>query len=106
MWANGGTAGIGSSSPPSGYLSINSDKTNTNPTGAALIISHARPASNHTGICVFAFCGGNVRTIAEDIDYKVYKQLMTPWGGSSISGTINGSGDYDSNYTTLDDSKY
>ncbi len=84
MWANSG--GVSSVSTPPTISSvvfqpINGDKTNT----GAIDLPHARPASNHPGICVFAFCGGNVRTISEDIDYRVYKQLMTPFGGSSTT---------------------
>ena len=30
-----------------------------------------------------SFCGGNVRFLAEDIAYYVYKQLMSPWGVST-----------------------
>jgi prepilin-type N-terminal cleavage/methylation domain-containing protein len=40
----------------------------------------ARPASNHVGMFVVAFCAGNVRMVKEDIDYRVYQQLMTPNG--------------------------
>ena len=35
-----------------------------------------------------SFCSGNVRFIAEDIDYNVYKQLMTPNGAAS-GDTVN-----------------
>jgi hypothetical protein len=44
---------------------------------------YCRPSSNHPGGVVVSFCGGNVRFIAEDIDYNVYKQLMTPNGAAS-----------------------
>ncbi len=44
---------------------------------------YCRPSSNHPGGVVVSFCAGNVRFIAEDIDYNVYKQLMTPNGAAS-----------------------
>ena len=43
----------------------------------------ARPSSNHSGGAMFAFCDGHVRFISEEIDYKVYMQLMTPHGTES-----------------------
>lgn len=42
--------------------------------------SYARPASEHPEVFVAAFCGGNVRDVRENIDYRVYQQLMTPAG--------------------------
>jgi prepilin-type N-terminal cleavage/methylation domain-containing protein len=110
MWANGGSGNSGVSTPPSGYYSINGDKLDTSPTPASpyTALSYARPASNHNGVCVFAFCGGNVRPINQDIDYRVFKQLMTPFGGSSTISplAVNGSGDFDSNNTVLSDANY
>jgi prepilin-type N-terminal cleavage/methylation domain-containing protein len=99
MWANSGTAG--STTAPSGYFSINGDKNST-----AVDFAHARPASNHNGVCVFAFVGGNVRPINEDIDYRVYKQLMSPNGGATVGATLIGSGDPDSISTVLSDGMY
>ena len=116
MWANNTTAG--SSTPPTDttgsgktattttFQRINGDKNNT----TANDIIHARPASNHPGICVFTFCDGHIRTLSEDIDYRVYKQLMTPNGGNTGVITspppINGSGDVDSGSTILNDQNF
>ncbi len=63
----------------------------------------ARPACRIRVSCVFTFCDGHTQTISEDIDYRVYKQLMTPYGGNTgVSGTtIVGSGDIDSFNTVL-----
>jgi hypothetical protein len=44
----------------------------------------ARPASNHPGVFVVAFCGGNTRVISESIAYPVYQQLMTPDGAKCV----------------------
>jgi prepilin-type N-terminal cleavage/methylation domain-containing protein len=40
----------------------------------------ARPASEHGEVFVVSFCGGNTREINENIDFRVYQQLMTPDG--------------------------
>jgi hypothetical protein len=110
MWANGGSSTIGATSPPSGFYTINGDKSDTappKPTTPYTWLSYARPASNHNGVCVFTFCGGNVKPIAEDIDYRVYKQLMTPFGGTTnTTSGVSGSGDYDSMTTLVDDTKF
>ncbi len=103
MWANSG--GSGSSLPQTNYFGINGDKSNT----AAADVYHARPASSHNGVVVVSFCGGNVRPLNQDIDYRTYKQLMTPFGGTSSTGTptvYNGSYDLDSNSWPLDESKF
>ena len=42
--------------------------------------SSARPSSNHPGAFNVAFGDTHVRTIDQNIDYRVYAQLMTPWG--------------------------
>jgi len=45
---------------------------------------YARPASYHPGIFFVAMAGGNVRTVSEDIDYRVYQQLLTPNGAKCV----------------------
>jgi prepilin-type N-terminal cleavage/methylation domain-containing protein len=40
----------------------------------------ARPASEHGDVFVVSFCGGNTREINQDIDFRVYQQLMTSDG--------------------------
>lgn len=65
-------------SDPFAHLRINQDK-------ASLAIDHlhARPSSNHPGGAMFAFADRSTRFIREDIDYDVYRQLMTPRGTES-----------------------
>jgi prepilin-type processing-associated H-X9-DG protein len=41
---------------------------------------HARPSSGHPGYFNIGFCDGHVRSIDQNIDYRVYAQLMTPSG--------------------------
>lgn len=38
----------------------------------------SRPSSRHPGGVNMFFAGGNLKFIAEDVDYLVYRQLMTP----------------------------
>jgi len=105
MWVNSGTGGESAvpSTTSAPYNGINGDRTNS----TAADIYHARPASYHNGVCVVAFAGGNVRPLNEDIDYRTYKQLMTPFGGSTTStASISGSGDLDSITWPIDESKF
>lgn len=44
----------------------------------------ARPASAHGDTFIAAFCGGNTKEISQDIEYRVYQQLMTPNGAKSV----------------------
>lgn len=57
--------------PQGNYSSMNV----TQPTGLA----YARPSANHSGGLNSMFCGGNGRFLSEEMDYKVYTQLMTPY---------------------------
>lgn len=43
----------------------------------------ARPASNHPDVFVAGFCGNNAKEISNDIEYRVYQQLMTPNGAKA-----------------------
>lgn len=38
------------------------------------------PNSRHLGLCVFSFCDGSAKTLADDIDSSVYVRLITPSG--------------------------
>ncbi len=44
---------------------------------------HARPASNHPGGVIAAFCDAHVTFLNESIAYPVYRQLMTSFSGRS-----------------------
>ncbi len=41
-------------------------------------LAYARPASNHSGGFVVTFSGGNTQFLSEDIEYRVYYQMMSP----------------------------
>ena len=60
------------------YINIKKEENITDPM--------ARPSSNHPGGVVVAFCGGKTQFLREDIDYKVYWQLMTPDGFHAEDG--------------------
>lgn len=52
---------------------------------SAVTPQYARPASNHPqGAFNAAMMGGEVRTIAADIDYDVYQRLLTPEGNKAV----------------------
>ncbi len=53
------------------------------PTG----IAYARPSANHAGGVNVMFCGGNGRFISEEIDYRIYTQLMTAFQNQVIVDT-------------------
>lgn len=51
------------------------DATGTTPTGLA----YARPSASHPGGVNAAFCDGHMRFLNDELDYRVYTQLMTPF---------------------------
>lgn len=63
--------------PPASDTTINGAKT-TATEGTA-----PRPSSFHSGGVNMGFCDTHVIFLREDIDYKVYAQIMTPHGDSS-----------------------
>jgi hypothetical protein len=81
VWmVNTGTPATGL--PQNGFEPIGKDSTNgSGPYSTpALETRFARPASAHPDVFVAAFCGGNTREIRNDIEYRVYQQLMTSDG--------------------------
>jgi prepilin-type N-terminal cleavage/methylation domain-containing protein/prepilin-type processing-associated H-X9-DG protein len=51
---------------------------------------HARPASRHGGVVIVAFADGHEQQLRTDIDYQVYRHLMTPDGvRAGLLGTID-----------------
>jgi prepilin-type N-terminal cleavage/methylation domain-containing protein len=45
----------------------------------------ARPASSHPEVFNVAFAGATARAVREDLDYRVYQQLMTPNGAKAAT---------------------
>jgi prepilin-type processing-associated H-X9-DG protein len=51
---------------------------------------HARPSSRHGGIVIVAFADGHEQPLRTDMDYQVYRHLMTPDGAKAgLFGTID-----------------
>ena len=44
---------------------------------------YARPASSHSEVFNVVFAGGSAKAISENIEYRVYQQLMTPNGAKA-----------------------
>lgn len=44
----------------------------------------ARPSCRHSGVIVVSFCDGHQNTISADIDYGVFRHLMTPDGKACL----------------------
>lgn len=74
--------------PVSGTGSENQERINSDG-GQSVFASNmprfARPASGHTSGFNAAFCDSHARFIADTIDYKVYFQLMTPYGRKAVN---------------------
>ncbi len=53
-------------------------------------INFARPSSHHPGMVMVSFCDGSVRTINTQIEYWVFRHLMTPDGaGAGLVGVLD-----------------
>jgi type II secretory pathway pseudopilin PulG len=59
---------------------INREDPISPPSYAGEGFKYAHPASEHPEIVMVAFCGGNSREIRENIEFRVYQMLMTPYG--------------------------
>ena len=62
---------------------INRGRTNPVPGNPKFV---ARPSSNHSGIAIAAFCDGSVRSLNEDTDPIVLRQMLTPNGALCGNG--------------------
>jgi prepilin-type processing-associated H-X9-DG protein len=71
-----------STSPPSDERCINV-KRNYGPRGPVTSYYYARPSSYHSNGVNAAMCDASVFFLREDIEYKVYEQLMTSNGDKS-----------------------
>ena len=48
-----------------------------------------RPASSHPELFIAAFVEGNTRSINQNVEYRVYQQLMTPNGNKAVYPRLN-----------------
>ena len=46
-------------------------------------VAFTRPGSEHPGLFIAVFAEGNVKSISDEIEYRVYQQLMTPNGSKA-----------------------
>jgi len=69
-------------SPPTDERRINGNK-DFGPRAPANNCYYSRPSSNHPGGVNAAMCDASVLWLREDIEYKVYQQLMTSDGANS-----------------------
>jgi prepilin-type N-terminal cleavage/methylation domain-containing protein len=68
--------------PPFG-AHINEDKFNENLSTPVEKAIRARPSSCHPAGIVVAFGSGRIKFLRDNIDYVIYQQLCTPFGGGS-----------------------
>lgn len=61
---------------PSSVIKINRSK-DYEPIDGEIPVEFARPASKHPGIILAGFGDGHVQTLADNIEYRVFQQLMT-----------------------------
>jgi prepilin-type N-terminal cleavage/methylation domain-containing protein/prepilin-type processing-associated H-X9-DG protein len=67
---------------PNACLDFTQDPTSPN-------MTLVRPSCRHGGVFVTAFCDGHAVTINSDIDYSVFRHLMTPNGsGCGLPGVL------------------
>ena len=55
-------------------------------TGSCSAHQKARPSSNHSGGFVATFCDGHTEFLSDDIDYNIYRLIMTPNGSKATGG--------------------
>jgi prepilin-type N-terminal cleavage/methylation domain-containing protein len=67
---------------PLGITSIQSNMINEGPN------DNNGPASNHPTLVFVAFCDGRAQAVADNINFKVWMQLVTPNGQRQAQGTL------------------
>ncbi len=73
------TALIWQAAAPSAGCGLNDNS------GTCTGLAAARPRSSHSGGFVVTFCDGHTSFISDQIDYNVYRLIMTPNGSSATS---------------------
>jgi prepilin-type processing-associated H-X9-DG protein len=82
----------GSAAPAIASLAINANldvaQDYENPSTAL-----AHPSSRHPGVAMAAFCDGHVVPLRADMDYQIFRHIMTPDGkGAGLVGVFNPDG--------------
>lgn len=83
LWWFADAQGASGASAPSDVIKINGGDIYTETLASGTIQARARPSSYHTGGANAAFADGGMRFINDEIDYRVYQALMTPYGKGS-----------------------
>jgi len=68
--------------PSPGVTSIGTNMINADPTDAN------GPASSHPTLVFVAFCDGRAQAVADNINFRVWMQLVTPNGQRDLQGTL------------------
>ncbi len=56
-------------------------------------VNHARLSSRHPGVVIATFCDGHTQILRDNIDYGVYRHLMTPDGKTAgLTGILDPAG--------------
>ncbi len=86
IW-DGATSGSAAPLVPS--LAINAElDTNQNYENPSIALAH--PASRHPGLALAAFCDGHVVPLRADMNYQVFRHIMTPDSkGAGLSGVFD-----------------
>lgn len=95
IWSNDPTAPArdeGATSAPSVPFAINEDLAGTFYATNPLL--YARPSSRHPGGVIVTFCDSHTQFLRENIDYNVYRHLMTPDGKAGGFTSVLDPGSY------------
>lgn len=94
IWSNDDNAPAreGGTSAPSVPFAINEDLAGT--FYAANPLAYARPSSRHPGGVIVTFCDSHTQFLRENIDYNVYRHLMTPDGKAGGFTSVLDPGSY------------
>jgi hypothetical protein len=86
VWVYSSTAPLNPAMPENNPAQVrfNKEPTPAPDTYADFGPVFARPASAHPEVFNVVFAGGNTRAINENIEYRVYQQLMTPNGAKCV----------------------
>ncbi|WP_417738699.1 DUF1559 domain-containing protein [Rosistilla oblonga] len=83
LWWYADSQGAGGASAPADVVKINGGDIYTETLASGALQLRARPSSFHTGGANAAFADGGMRFINDEIDYRVYQAMMTPYGKGS-----------------------
>jgi len=92
LWspAAGAPALDGAATPPAFPFGINEDLAGVGTCDATYPACYARPSCRHPGVVIATFCDNHTQALRENIDYSVFKHLMTPSGSDAgLTGVLD-----------------